>query len=100
MTKPTRIYKHSSAGTDWAGQTLFLGLDRTNCRVIRSLGSIDMKKVRGRFRMLTMSKRISSFIALVIAFVSVGLSPAYAVDQRVIDAVSYTHLTLPTKRIV
>jgi len=40
--------------------------------------------------MLTMSKRLSSFIAIVIAFVSVGLSPAYAVDQRVIDVVEVT----------
>jgi len=40
--------------------------------------------------MLTMSKRVSSFIAIVIAFVSLGLSPAYAVDQRVIDVVEVT----------
>ena len=37
-----------------------------------------------------MSKRVSSFIAIVFAFVSVGLSPAYAVDQRVIDVVEVT----------
>jgi len=37
-----------------------------------------------------MSKRLSSFIAIVIAFVSVGLSPAYAVDQRLIDVVEVT----------
>jgi len=40
--------------------------------------------------MLTMSKRLPSFIAIVIAFVSVGFSPAYAVDQRVIDVVEVT----------
>ena len=40
--------------------------------------------------MLTMSKKVSSFIAIVIAFVSMGLSPAYAVDQRVIDVVEVT----------
>jgi hypothetical protein len=37
-----------------------------------------------------MSKRVSSFIAIVFAFVSLGLSPAYAVDQRVIDIVEVT----------
>jgi len=37
-----------------------------------------------------MSKRLSSFIAIFIAFVSMGLSPAYAVDQRVIDVVEVT----------
>jgi len=40
--------------------------------------------------MLTMPKKLSSFIAIVIAFVSVGLPPAYAVDQRVIDVVEVT----------
>ena len=37
-----------------------------------------------------MSKRLSSFIAIVIAFVSVGLAPAHAVDERVIDVVAVT----------
>jgi hypothetical protein len=37
-----------------------------------------------------MSKRPTSFIAIVIAFVSLGLSPAYAVDQRVVDVVEVT----------
>ena len=37
-----------------------------------------------------MSKRLPSFIAIVIAFVSIGLSPAYAVDERVIDVVAVT----------
>jgi len=37
-----------------------------------------------------MPKKLSSFIAIVIAFVSVGLPPAYAVDQRVIDVVEVT----------
>jgi hypothetical protein len=42
-----------------------------------------------------MSKRLSSFIAIVIAFVSVGLSPAYAVDERVIDVVAVTWAGAP-----
>ena len=40
--------------------------------------------------MLTMRKRISVFSAIVFAIVSVGLAPAYAVDQRVIDVVEVT----------
>ena len=40
--------------------------------------------------MLTMSKRLPSFIAIVFAFVSLGFSPAYAVDERVIDVVAVT----------
>jgi len=38
-----------------------------------------------------MTKRpIAPFLGLVVAFVSLGLSPAYAVDERVIDVVSVT----------
>ncbi|CAN2224550.1 hypothetical protein MCEMZLE14_01309 [Candidatus Nanopelagicaceae bacterium] len=38
--------------------------------------------------MLTMRKRVSIFSAIVFAIVSVGLAPAYALDERVIDVVS------------
>jgi hypothetical protein len=37
-----------------------------------------------------MRKRLSPFIAIVIAFVSLGLAPAYAVDQRIVDVVAVT----------
>ena len=49
-----------------------------------------MKKVRGRFRMLSMRKRFSVFLAIVFAIASLGLAPAYAVDERVIDVVAVT----------
>jgi len=100
MTQPTRIYKHSSAGTDWAALALGAGLGLTLALQLTTvrlsdfntlyLGSIDMKKVRGRFRMLPMQKRFSSLIAIVIAIVSMGLTPAYAADERVIDVVQVT----------
>ena len=63
----TRIYKHSSAGTDWAalvmgaglgltlalpGRTLLPGLAKKSCWGIRCLALIDMKILRGRFRIL------------------------------------------------
>ena len=35
-------------------------------------------------------KAVSVFLALVTGFVALGLSPAYAVDERVIDVVSVT----------
>jgi hypothetical protein len=37
-----------------------------------------------------MRKRVSAFVAIVFAIVSLGLSPAYAVDERVIDVVAVT----------
>jgi hypothetical protein len=40
--------------------------------------------------MLTVRKSVSTFIAVLVAFVSLGLAPAYAVDERVIDVVSVT----------
>ena len=48
--------------------------------------------------MLTMSKRLSSLIAIVIAFVSLGLSPAFAVDERVIDVVAVSWNGAPVLR--
>jgi hypothetical protein len=52
--------------------------------------------VPGRFRMLTMSaqsqlrNRLTLFFAFVFGFVSIGLAPAYAIDERVIDVVEVT----------
>ena len=40
--------------------------------------------------MLTMRKRLSTIAAIVFAIVSLGLAPAYAVDERVIDVVAVT----------
>ena len=40
--------------------------------------------------MLTVRKPVSTFIAVLVALVSLGLAPAYAVDERVIDVVSVT----------
>ena len=46
--------------------------------------------------MLTMSRqsqlqnRLTLFFAAVFGFVSIGLAPAYAVDERVIDVVEVT----------
>ena len=40
--------------------------------------------------MLTMRKRLSVLTAILFAVVSLGLAPAYAVDERVIDVVSVT----------
>ena len=40
--------------------------------------------------MLTMFKRVSTFIAIVFAIASLGLAPAYAADERVIDVVQVT----------
>ena len=37
-----------------------------------------------------MFKRVSTFIAIVFAIASLGLAPAYAADERVIDVVQVT----------
>ena len=95
-----------------------------------------MKIPPGASTVTLMKKRLSIFTAILVGFVGLGLTPALAVDERVIDVVavtwagagapagdvnvvakaidtevnadwkkfttpvSYTHLTLPTKRIV
>jgi hypothetical protein len=40
--------------------------------------------------MLTMRRRVSTLIAFVFAIASLGLAPAYAVDERVVDVVAVT----------
>ncbi len=40
--------------------------------------------------MTLMKKRLSIFIALLVGFVGLGLTPAFAVDERVIDVVAVT----------
>ena len=37
-----------------------------------------------------MKSRVSAFVAIVVGFVSIGLAPAYALDERVIDVVEVT----------
>jgi hypothetical protein len=40
--------------------------------------------------MLTMRRRVSTLIAFIFAIASLGLAPAYAVDERVVDVVAVT----------
>ncbi len=47
-----------------------------------------MRILPGLFKMSTVPKRLSIFSALVIGFVGLGLTPALAIDERVIDIVS------------
>ena len=49
---------------------------------------IDMKTLRGLFKMSAVNKRLSILLSLLIGFVSLGLTPALAVDERIIDVVS------------
>jgi len=49
-----------------------------------------MKILRGASKVTLMKKRFSLFTAILFGFVGLGLSPAYAVDERVIDVVAVT----------
>jgi hypothetical protein len=49
-----------------------------------------MKIVRGASKVSPVKERISLFIAILFGFVGLGLSPALAVDERVIDVVAVT----------
>ena len=49
-----------------------------------------MKILRGASKVTLMKKRLSIFIAILVGFVGLGLTPALAVDERVIDVVSVT----------
>jgi hypothetical protein len=49
-----------------------------------------MSKVRGASKVAHVKSRIAAFVAIVIGFVSFGFTPAYALDERVIDVVAVT----------
>jgi hypothetical protein len=49
-----------------------------------------MKILRGASKVSHVKKRLSIFLALLVGFVGLGLTPALAVDERVIDVVAVT----------
>jgi hypothetical protein len=49
-----------------------------------------MSKVRGASKVGGVKSKLAAFVAIVIGFISLGLAPAYAVDERVIDVVAVT----------
>jgi hypothetical protein len=57
-----------------------------------------MSKVRGASRVVHVKSRIAAFVAIVIGFVSFGLAPAYALDERLIDVVEVTWNGAPALR--
>jgi len=57
-----------------------------------------MSKVRGASRVGHVKNKLAAFVAIVIGFVSFGLAPAYALDERVIDVVEVTWNGAPALR--
>ena len=63
-----------------------------------------MSKVHGASKVVHMNSSVSvksklaGFVAILIGFVSIGLSPAYALDERVIDIVELTWNGAPELR--
>jgi hypothetical protein len=57
-----------------------------------------MSKQRGASKVTHVKSRISAFVAIVVGFVSIGLAPAFALDERVIDVVEVTWNGAPALR--
>ena len=51
---------------------------------------VDMKILRGASKVSLVKKRFSLFTAILFGFVGLGLTPALAVDERVVDVVAVT----------
>ena len=49
-----------------------------------------MSKRHGASKVAHVKSRVSAFVAIVVGFVSIGLAPAFALDERVIDVVAVT----------
>ena len=79
----------------WWEKTGLSALASLNWWVMRSLLLVDMKIVRGASKVTLMKKRLSIFVALLVGFVGLGLTPAYAIDERVIDVVEVTWAGAP-----
>jgi hypothetical protein len=63
-----------------------------------------MSKVHGASKVahvknsIRMKSKLAGFVAILIGFVSFGLTPAYALDERVIDVVEVTWTGAPALR--
>jgi hypothetical protein len=57
-----------------------------------------MSKVLGASKVGHVKNKLAAFVAIVIGFVSFGLAPAYALDERVIDVVEVTWNGAPALR--
>jgi hypothetical protein len=57
-----------------------------------------MSKQLGASKVAHVKNRVSAFVAMVVGFVSIGLAPAFALDERVIDVVEVTWNGAPALR--
>jgi hypothetical protein len=57
-----------------------------------------MSKVRGASKVAHVKSKIAGLVAILIGFTSLGFTPAYAVDERLVDVVSVTWNGAPVLR--
>jgi hypothetical protein len=57
-----------------------------------------MSKVHGASKVSDVKSKVAGFVAILIGFISIGFSPAYALDERVIDIVEVTWNGAPALR--
>jgi hypothetical protein len=57
-----------------------------------------MSKVHGASKVSDVKSKVAGFVAILIGFISIGLSSAYALDERVIDIVEVTWNGAPALR--
>jgi hypothetical protein len=57
-----------------------------------------MSKVHGASRVGHVKSKVAGFVAILIGFISIGFSPAYALDERLIDVVEVTWNGAPALR--
>jgi hypothetical protein len=57
-----------------------------------------MSKVHGASKVSDVKSKVAGFVAILIGFISIGLSPAYALDERLIDIVEVTWNGAPALR--
>ena len=70
MTQPTRIYKHSSAGTDWAALLLGAGLGLTLALQLTTVRKSDFTSL---YASLASFSRLSALVGTYLAIVGIFL---------------------------
>ena len=70
MTQPTRIYKHSGAGTDWAALLLGAGLGLTLALQLTTVRKIDFMSV---YAVIASASRLSALVGTYFAIVGIFL---------------------------
>ncbi len=90
MTQPTRIYKHSSAGTDWAALLLGAGLGLTLALQLTTVRKSDFSSV---YASLASFSRLTALVGTYLAIVGIFLVARIPWVEKGVGSIESRHAT-------